>query len=86
MTSSAASTVVIPVVVTQLGSPEPPAIQGKVAAVLNAASFQETSLSPGEIISIFGAGLGPALPAGAAYDCVGKGAGNLGKRCLGLLL
>jgi len=72
VTSSAASTVVIPVVVTQLGSPEPSAMQGKVDAVLNAASFQENSMSPGEIISIFGTGIGPAVPAGAAYDSSGR--------------
>jgi len=42
----------VTIVVAQLGPPQ-------VTSVLNAASFASGSLSPGEIISIFGANLGP---------------------------
>jgi len=41
------------------------------AAVLNGASMLSGPLAPGEIISIFGSGLGPATPATAALDSTG---------------
>jgi uncharacterized protein (TIGR03437 family) len=36
----------------------------KLPAVTNGASFLETAIAPGEIISVFGAGIGPATPIG----------------------
>jgi uncharacterized protein (TIGR03437 family) len=43
------------------GDPQPPLI----TAVTNSASYETAAVSPGELISIFGASLGPAAPVGA---------------------
>ena len=49
------------VVVTVTISPAPTPV---VMAIANAASIQAGPISPGEIVSIFGSGVGPAAPAG----------------------
>jgi uncharacterized protein (TIGR03437 family) len=59
ITSSIAPALVVPVMVTIYGAFVPPTGPPSVAGILNAASFASGSLSPGEIISIFGANLGP---------------------------
>ena len=66
-------TVVVPVtiVVAQLGPPQ-------ITSVLNAASFANASASPGEVVSVFGANLGPAAPLGAKLDSTGKMSTSLG--------
>jgi uncharacterized protein (TIGR03437 family) len=53
-------------------------LQPTVAAVVNAASFQSGPISPGEIVTIGGTGLGPTTPAGLALDQTGKVATSLG--------
>jgi uncharacterized protein (TIGR03437 family) len=59
ITSSIAPAMVVPVMVTIYGAFVPPTGPPSVAAILNAGSFASGSLSPGEIISLFGANLGP---------------------------
>jgi uncharacterized protein (TIGR03437 family) len=88
ITSPLAPTVVVPVIVTQVNGPGPPARQGEIAPLLNAASFanastlleggSEASVAPGEIVSIFGTGLGPVVPLSAQLDSTGKVATSLG--------
>src|SRR5208283_4825352 len=39
-----------------------------IAAVTNAASYATGAVSPGEIVTLFGAGIGPATPAYATTD------------------
>jgi uncharacterized protein (TIGR03437 family) len=43
-----------------------------VTALSNAAGFTNTKVAPGEIVSLYGSGLGPANGAGAQYDSTGK--------------
>ena len=43
-----------------------------ITQVTNAASYATGSISPGEIITLFGTDLGPATPAGLALDGTGK--------------
>jgi uncharacterized protein (TIGR03437 family) len=43
-----------------------------ITAVVNAASFQSGPISPGEIVTLGGAGLGPSTPAGLMLDQTGK--------------
>jgi uncharacterized protein (TIGR03437 family) len=47
-------------------------------ALVNAASFAPGAVSPGEILSIFGAALGPAQPVGMIIDANGNVATQLG--------
>jgi uncharacterized protein (TIGR03437 family) len=47
-------------------------------AVVNAASFQLGPVAPGEVVTLAGAGIGPATPAGAALDSNGNVATSLG--------
>jgi uncharacterized protein (TIGR03437 family) len=71
----ATATAVRSVVITSRASSSPlPAI----AALVNAADFQSGPISPGEIITITGSGLGPATPVGLALDPTGKVATTLG--------
>ena len=49
-----------------------------VTQVTNGASYATGSISPGEIITLFGTDLGPATPAGLALDSAGKVATTLG--------
>lgn len=65
------ATVVVPVTIVVLGPPV-------VTSVLNAASFAKASLSPGEVVSIFGTNLGPTAPLGAKIDSTGKLSTSLG--------
>jgi uncharacterized protein (TIGR03437 family) len=51
----------------------------QISAALNGASFIEDSLSPGEVVTILGANLGPASPADLALD----GNGNVTNQLLG---
>lgn len=78
ITSPLAPTVVVNLVATQVNGPGPPAMQGEITSVLNAASFANASISPGEVVSIFGTGLGPVVPLGAQFDSTGKLATSLG--------
>ncbi len=48
------------------------------AGVVNAAAFSNGPVAPGEIISIFGAGIGPAVPASLSLDSAGKVATKAG--------
>jgi len=51
-----------------------PALSGPapvVTAVVNGASYAMGAVSPGEVVTIFGAGLGPADPAGMQLDAAG---------------
>ena len=57
----------VPVVLNVTASPALPPV---LAAVVNAASQEPSSLAPGEIVSIFGMGIG-AAPAGFALDTAG---------------
>ena len=78
ITSPVAPTVVVPITLTQVNGPGVPAMQGAITSVLNAASFASASMSPGEVVSIFGTGLGPVVPLGAQLDSKGKMATSLG--------
>jgi uncharacterized protein (TIGR03437 family) len=49
-----------------------------VQAVVNSASFAPGGVSPGEIVTIYGTGLGPDKPLGVALDSSGKLATSLG--------
>ena len=53
-------------------SKTPPAI-----VLVNGATFQAASVSPGEIVTLFGTGLGPSVLAGLALDSTGKVARTL---------
>ena len=77
ITSPLAPTVVVPIIVTQVNGPGPPTLQGEITSVLNAASFANASMSPGEVVSLFGTGLGPVVPDGAQLDSTGKVATSL---------
>jgi len=48
-----------------------------VTAVVSAASFTSSAMAPGELISIFGNGIGPAVPVGLQVDSSGKVANSL---------
>jgi uncharacterized protein (TIGR03437 family) len=57
------------------GTPQTPTI----VRVVNAASYADGPISPGELVTIFGTGIGPATPAGAIVDPVtGKLFTNIG--------
>jgi uncharacterized protein (TIGR03437 family) len=49
-----------------------------ITAVVNAASFQNGPISPGEIVTIGGDGLGPSTPASLTLDQTGKVATSIG--------
>ncbi len=71
----------LPVTFTVTPEPQPLPQTGTVplaATVVNAASEQQGSLSPGEILSIFGQNIGPAVPLGFALGPDGKVATSLG--------
>jgi len=55
-----------------------PVPQPVVTAVTNAASYDASAVSPGEIVTIFGQGLGPATLAGLQLDANGQLATSLG--------
>ena len=50
---------------------DPNSGQARQNRILNAASFNEVALAPGEIISIFGTGIGPVIPAASAPSLAG---------------
>jgi uncharacterized protein (TIGR03437 family) len=58
------------VVYAPLGSTATP--QATIGAVVNAASFLEGAVSPGELVTIFGANLGPTAETGAQLDAEGR--------------
>jgi sugar lactone lactonase YvrE len=68
----------VSVTITQPAAPLP-----TIAALVNAAGFQSGPISPGEIITIGGAGLGPSTPAGLVLDQDGKSC-NVGRRSPGV--
>jgi uncharacterized protein (TIGR03437 family) len=53
----------------------PPQIDS--GCILNSASFQAGAIAPGELVSLFGSGLGPAAGAGAMLDAQGRVATQL---------
>jgi uncharacterized protein (TIGR03437 family) len=59
----------------RLLTPAPPV---NITAVVNAANFQSGPISPGEIVTIGGSGLGPSTPVGLTLDQTGKVATSLG--------
>jgi len=65
----------VSVAITQPGAPLP-AIT--ITALVNAATFQSGPISPGEIVTLGGSGLGPSTPAGLAFDQTGKVATSVG--------
>jgi len=56
---------------------QPPPLSVAQGGVVNAASFQQGPVSPGEIVTIFGASMGPATLATAQLDAQGKVATTL---------
>jgi uncharacterized protein (TIGR03437 family) len=56
----------------------PPPVSLGATAVTNAASFQAGPVAPGEIVTIFGGGIGPASPIAAERNAQGKLATSLG--------
>jgi uncharacterized protein (TIGR03437 family) len=75
ITPNGGAVVTVPVSVTLFGPSGPtPAVQ----AVVNSASFGAGPVSAGEIVTIFGTGLGPATPLGLALDSFGKVSTALG--------
>ena len=75
ITPNGGAVVNIPVSVTLFSATTPaPTLQ----AVVNSASLAAGGLSPGEIITVYGTGLGPATPLGTALDNLGKVATSLG--------
>lgn len=66
-----------PFALTGINSTPPPPIPA-VTAVVNAASFLSGSISPGEIVTVFGTNFGPASLAGASLDSSGKVAASSG--------
>jgi len=48
-----------------------------IAAVSNAASYDQSGVAPGEIVTLFGAGLGPDTPANLTLDSSGEVSTNL---------
>ena len=71
--SPPASNVVVPVNLT-VG----PASGPRVTSVLNGASFTNAPASPGEVLSIFGTGIGPIVPLTAKLDASGRISTGLG--------
>jgi uncharacterized protein (TIGR03437 family) len=61
--------VVVYGLLTNTGGQPQPAIGG----IANSASYSSTSVSPGELVTIFGSNIGPTSPAGMQFD----GSGNL---------
>src|SRR5262249_30961585 len=55
-------------------APDPPAIR----AVASAANYASDVLSPGEIVAIFGTGLGPSTPVGLQLDGAGMVSTSIG--------
>jgi uncharacterized protein (TIGR03437 family) len=47
-------------------------IEPGIRCIVNAANYRGTAIGPGEIVAIFGQGIGPAQPAGAVIDSSGK--------------
>jgi uncharacterized protein (TIGR03437 family) len=67
----------VPVAITQPAAALPPL--PPIKSVVNAASYITGSVSPGEMVTIFGAAIGPAVPAYAATDpATGKLATTIG--------
>ena len=50
----------------------PPPLSVASGGVVNAASFQQGPVAPGEIVTIFGSGIGPVAGAGAQLDAQGR--------------
>jgi uncharacterized protein (TIGR03437 family) len=71
-TGSASGTITIPVTL-QVSVPLP-----TISKIVNAASYAEGAVAPGEILTIFGSGIGPDVLAGLALDASGKVASTLG--------
>jgi len=55
-----------------------PALQPSVTCVANSATFYSGPVAPGELVSIFGPGIGPDEPASLQLDASGKVATDLG--------
>ena len=55
-----------------------PASSPTISAVLNAASYSNGAVSPGEMVSIFGTSIGPANPASLTLDSTGKVSTSIG--------
>ena len=51
---------------------------GTITCVANAATFSEGGMAPGEIVSIFGSGIGPEMARSAELDGTGKISTSLG--------
>lgn len=74
--NGAASAVSIPITLTVTGSGSTSAVA--LNGVTNAASYSNAAVSPGEVVSLFGTGIGPASPAFLTLDATGKVATSLG--------
>ena len=64
--------------VLQLGPDAMPLPPGGLGCIANAASFSPGNIAPGEIVSIFGNGLGPVTAQGGVFDSNGRFATILG--------
>jgi uncharacterized protein (TIGR03437 family) len=63
----------LPYAVLPVGPPAP----GTVTCVANAANYASNAVSPGELVSVFGVGIGPATPTVARLDAEGNIASEL---------
>ena len=68
-TGASNSPLSIPVTLTVSAAPVP---LPTITAVVNAASFESGPISPGEIVTVGGTGMGPLAPAGLTLDQSGK--------------
>jgi uncharacterized protein (TIGR03437 family) len=71
-TNGASVSTVVPVVLTVTGQ------LPTITSLLNAASFLNQGISPGEVVSLFGAAIGPATPLQLELDYTGKASTSLG--------
>ncbi len=63
--------------VIQIGPASPTVSAVEIQCVSNAASFQSGNIAPGEMVSIFGTGLGPAAPQNFTFGSNGRVASTL---------
>jgi len=74
ITVNGIAAVAVSLTVTSSAPPSQPGI----SAVLNAASYSNGGVSPGEMVSLFGTSIGPANPAFLTLDSTGKVSTSLG--------
>src|ERR1035437_6388543 len=60
-----------------LSTPGSVGVTPSISAVAHAASYSQDAVAPGEVVAIFGSGLGPPIPAGLQLDASGSVATTL---------